>query len=90
VIPRSAPPVDSRDTNAVLAEFQNRQRGYLPLWNPPANSSGAAMGPIFARLINAILERLNQVPAKDKLAFLDLLGIRLIAAQPARAPIVSA
>jgi hypothetical protein len=88
VIPRSAPPVDSRDTNAVLAEFQNRQRGYLPLWNPPANSSGAAMGPIFARLINAILERLNQVPAKDKLAFLDLLGIRLIAAQPARAPIV--
>ena len=88
MIPLSAPPVDSRDTDTVLAEFQNRQRGYLPLWNPPAKSSGAAMGPIFARLINAILERLNQAPAKDKLAFLDLLGIRLIAAQPARAPIV--
>jgi hypothetical protein len=80
--------MDARGTNAVLAEFENRRRGYLPLWNPPAQSSGAAMGPIFARLVNAILERLNQVPAKDKLAFLDLLGIRLIAAQPARAPIV--
>jgi baseplate J-like protein len=88
VIPPSAPSIDSRDTNAVLAEFQNRQRGFLPRWNPPTKSSGAAMGPIFARLINAILERLNRVPAKEKLAFLDFLGIRLIAAQPARAPIV--
>ena len=88
MIPPSALPVDARDTNALLAEFQNRRRGYLPRWNPPAQSSGAAMGPIFARLIYAILGRLNQAPAKDKLAFLDLLGIRLISAQPARAPIV--
>lgn len=88
MIPLNAPSVDGRDTDTVLAQFQNRRYGYLPRWNPPAASSGAAMGPIFAQLITAILQRLNQAPAKNKLAFLDLLGIRLIAAQPARAPIV--
>jgi hypothetical protein len=88
LIPLTTPPVDSRDVNTVLAEFQNRQHGYLPQWNPPAKSAGAAVGPILARLVYAILQRLNQAPNKDKLAFLDLLGLRLVPAQPARVPIV--
>ncbi|HYB76590.1 MAG TPA: putative baseplate assembly protein [Candidatus Bathyarchaeia archaeon] len=88
MIPLTTPPVDSRDTNAVLDDFQNRQHGYLPQWNPGAKSAGAAIGPILARLIYAILQRLNQAPNKDKLAFLDLLGLRLVPAQPARVPIV--
>lgn len=46
------------------------------------------MGPIVASLITAILQRLNQAPAKNKLAFLDLLGLRVVPAQPARAPVV--
>jgi len=46
------------------------------------------MGPIVASFITAILQRLNQAPAKNKLAFLDLLGLRLVPAQPARAPVV--
>jgi len=88
VIPQTTPPVDARDSNAIVAEFQNRQRGYLSQWNPPAKSAGAAIGPIFASIMTAILQRLNQAPAKNKLAFLDLLGLRLVSAQPARAPIV--
>jgi hypothetical protein len=72
----------------LLAEFQNRRQGYLPQWNPPAKSAGAAMGPVFASILSAVLERLNQAPGKEKLAFLDLLGLRLVPAQPARAPIV--
>jgi len=82
------PPVDARDVNAVLSEFETRRHGYLPQWNPPAKSTGAAVGPIFARLIVAILQRLNQAPPKEKLAFLDLMGLRVVPAQPARAPIV--
>ena len=88
MIPQITPLVDGRDTNALLAAFQNRRFGYLPGWNPPSKSAGAAMGPIFARLLGAILQRLNQAPGKHKLAFLDLLGLRLVSAQPARAPIV--
>ena len=88
MIPKSPPPVDARDVNALLKEFETRRHGYLPQWSPPTKSAGAAIGPIFARLVAAILQRLNQAPAKFKLAFLDLLGLRLVPAQPARAPIV--
>ncbi|MGH9326221.1 MAG: putative baseplate assembly protein [Terriglobia bacterium] len=88
MIPQTTPPVDSRDSNAVLTEFQSRRAGYLPLWKPPAKSAGAAMGPIVADFITAILQRLNQAPAKNKLAFLDLLGLRVVPAQPARVPVV--
>ena len=37
---------------------------------------------------NAIIHRLNQAPEKNKLAFLDLLGLGLVSAQAARAPMV--
>ena len=88
MIPTITPSVDSRDTNALLAEFQKRRPGYLSRWSPPAKSAGAAIGPIFARFASAVLQRLNQAPAKRKLAFLDLLGLRLVTAQPARVPVV--
>ncbi len=88
MIPLTTPPVDSRDVDTLLADFQNRQHGYVPQWNPPAKSAGAAISPILARMIYAILQRLNQAPNKDKLAFLDLLGLRLVPAQPARVPVV--
>src|SRR5215216_7689555 len=47
-----------------------------------------AIAQIGARYLQAIVQRLNQVPDKNKLAFLDLLGVNLIAAQGARAPVV--
>jgi len=90
VIPRSAPNIDSNDADAVMARFRNLRPGYVPQWNPPPKSAGDAIGQIFSRFVVAILQRLNQAPAKNKLAFLDLLGLRLIPAQSARAPIVFA
>ena len=83
MIPKSSPAVDSRSVDALLAEFQNRRHGYLPRWNPAPRSAGAAIGPILAHLIAAVLQRLNQVPAKDKVAMLDLLGLRLVPAAAA-------
>jgi hypothetical protein len=88
MIPRSARPVDSRSVETLLEQFLERRPGYVPTWNPEPKSAGAAVGPIFARLLSSILERLNQVPAKDKLAMLDYFGLRLVPAQPSRAPIV--
>jgi uncharacterized phage protein gp47/JayE len=43
---------------------------------------------IVGRYVETILRRLNQAPDKNKLAFLNLLGIDLIAAQAARVPVV--
>lgn len=87
MIPNAPPSLDPRDALALAAEFDLRRYGYLPQWNPPPNSAGAAVGPIFARFLEAILNRLNQVPARNRLALLDLLGLRLIPAQAARAPL---
>jgi len=83
-----APLLDSRDTLALAADFRARRAGYLPAWNPPANSAGAAIEQIFANLIEAILKRLNQAPDKNRLAFYSLLGMDAVPAQEACAPIL--
>ncbi len=88
MIPLNAPPVDDRDNNAVLAEVENRRPAYVPAWTPSDRSAGAALSQVYSRLVEAVLERLNQVPSRDKLAFLDLVGFRLVPAQSSRAPIV--
>jgi hypothetical protein len=87
MIPRVSPPIDNRDSIELLKEFLNRRLAYVPQWNPSPISAGAAIGPIFSRFLYAVTQRLNQAPAKAKLAALDLLGLRLIPPQPARAPI---
>ncbi|MGK7892408.1 MAG: putative baseplate assembly protein, partial [Xenococcus sp. (in: cyanobacteria)] len=47
----------------------------------------AALVHIFARFAEIIIERLNQVPDKNFLAFLDLLGASRLPPQPARVPL---
>lgn len=42
---------------------------------------------IFGRFAELIIERLNQVPQKNLLAFLDLIGASLLPPQPARVPL---
>ncbi|MDG3548139.1 hypothetical protein [Methanobacterium formicicum] len=42
---------------------------------------------IFAHMQKQVLDRLNKVPEKNLIAFLDTLGIKLLPAQPAIAPI---
>ena len=88
MIPTKSPFIDERDASAVFAEFEIRRPGYLPAWDPQEQSAGAALGQVFSRFVEAVLQRLNQAPAKNKLAFLDLLGFRLTPASWARAPIV--
>ncbi len=88
MIVKTAPLIDKRDTDAILSEFWQRRFGYVPEWNPPQGTAGRAIAEVFARYVYAILQRLNQAPDKNKLAFLDLLGERLVPASQARAPIV--
>jgi Baseplate J-like protein len=45
---------------------------------------------IFSRFAEIIIERLNRVPEKQFLAFLDLLGASLLPPQPARVPLTFA
>ncbi|MDZ7268435.1 MAG: putative baseplate assembly protein [candidate division KSB1 bacterium] len=80
--------LDSRDALQIVKEILARRPGYLPEWEPPEKGADVALLWIFARYLEAILQRLNQAPGKNKLAFLDGVGIDLIPAQAARAPMV--
>ncbi len=86
--PETTPVLDARDVAAILRRFWDRRYGYVPEWLPPDKTAGIAIAQIFSRMIYTILQRLNQTPAKNKLAFLDLVGLHMIPAQEARAPIV--
>jgi hypothetical protein len=80
--------LDSRKAAEIVAQVLARRPGYVPSWIPADKGPDIAVTQVFARYLYAILQRLNQVPDKNKLAFLDLLGIQLIAPAAARVPIV--
>lgn len=88
MIVRPSVTVDARDAAELAAELQARRPGYLPDWKPAANDAGYALALIASRFANAVLQRLNQSPDKNKIAFLGMLGEQPSPARPARAPIV--
>jgi len=81
-------PLDSRKAPEFLERLLARSPGYLPGPPAPPQSPGRALLSIAARYLEAVVQRFNQAPEKHKLAFLDLLGVSLLPAQSARAPMV--
>jgi hypothetical protein len=88
MIVRPSVTVDGRDQDAVAAELAARRPGYVPDWRPASEDPGRAIELIVARFVQSVIQRLDQAPDKNKLAFLDLLGEQLAPARSARAPIV--
>ena len=82
------PPMDQRDYLQIFEEVRARTPGYTPELNLTKGTVGAGLGSIFVRYAQAVLQRLNQAPDKNKLAFLDLLALHLTPPQSARAAIV--
>jgi hypothetical protein len=80
--------LDSREAIQLVADLLGRRPGYVPEWLPSEIGADVAVAQIAARYLQAIIQRLNQAPYKNELAFLDLMGIQLIPAQAARAPVV--
>ncbi len=58
--------------------------------SPPFRDPGIMLAFAFARLLEMILERLNRVPEKNFLAFLEALGVNLLPPAPARVPLTFA
>ncbi|HJQ82456.1 MAG TPA: putative baseplate assembly protein [Candidatus Binatia bacterium] len=81
-------PGDERDAARFVDALAVRRAGYVEGWRPAERTPGAALGWIAARYLEAIVQRLNQAPAKNELAFFDLLDLQLVAAQAARVPVV--
>jgi predicted phage baseplate assembly protein len=85
-----APPaLDARILDHVVRLLARRGRELAPEWDPLApGDPGAVLGVVFAHFHELVLERLNRVPDKNLLAFLDLLGVGLLPPGPAAAPAV--
>src|SRR5262245_26429263 len=56
----------------------------------PFDDAGLMLAFIYARLMEIALQRLNQAPEKNLVAFLDTMGVSLLTPSPARAPLTFA
>src|SRR3954466_15255847 len=65
-----------------------RRTGYAAEWQPTVKSAGTGLAAVASRYVGAVLQRLNQAPDKNKLAFFDVLGLSLEPARAARVPLV--
>jgi hypothetical protein len=77
-----------RDFVADVERHLQRTAG----WTPPAGGGdpGSALVHVFARMAEVVADRLNRVPDRNFLAFLDLIGTELLPPQPARVPLTFA
>jgi uncharacterized phage protein gp47/JayE len=84
-----APDLDDRTWQDLVDEARALIPRYAPEWtdhNP--SDPGMALVELFAYLVEGLIYRLNRVPEKNLLRFLDLVGVRRAPAQPAMAQLV--
>jgi hypothetical protein len=83
------PTIDPRTSAQIAAEVQRlaEQNAGWHLRTDGDPDAGSALIAIFARMAGQLIDRINSVPEKQLLAFLDLIGVSLLPPQPARAPL---
>lgn len=85
-MPLQPPELDDRKFDALVAGAKALIPRYAPEWTDFNESDpGITLLELFAWMTEIILYRLNQVPERNYLKFLQLLGFELTPAQPARA-----
>ena len=79
-----SPKLDDRTYADIVAEAMRLIPRYCPEWtNHNPSDPGITLIELTAWMTELILYRLNRVPEKNYLAFLDLIGVRLRSPQPA-------
>lgn len=77
--------LDDRTFQDLVDECILRIPRYCPEWtNYNPSDPGITLVELFAWLTDQMLMRFNQIPRRNYVAFLELLGIRLLAPTPAR------
>ena len=90
-----APKLNNMTFDDLLEQMVDEARLSIPEWNVPEGNPetwlntdpGLGLLKIFAHMHQEVISRLNRVPDKNFGAFLDMLGISLRPARPARAPV---
>ncbi len=84
-MPLPVPLLDDRRFDDLVAEALARIPAHTPEWtNPRIGDPGRTLIELFAFLADTVLYRANQVPERQRRVFLNLLGLGLKPARPAR------
>src|SRR5260221_7204063 len=91
-MPLKDPVIDDRKYADILAEIRTRIPRYTPEWKPQWNDlndsdPGMILAQTFAWLSEMLLFRMQRVPELNYVKFLQLIGIELLPALPARAEV---
>jgi baseplate J-like protein len=82
----SSPKIDKREFDELIREFRQYAPFYTPDWDASnEQDSGVALSKVFAKILSYVIDRLNKAPQRNYIEFLNMLGVRLTPAQPARA-----
>lgn len=82
------PKIDDRSWQQIVDEIRARIPHYTPEWTDlNDNDPGITLAQVFAHLAEMLLYRMNLVPELAYVKFLQLIGIELTPARPARAEI---
>src|SRR5690554_7999073 len=80
-----APRLDDRSFTDIVAEALQRIPLYTPEWTDHNLSDpGITLIELFAWMTDIVLYRLNRVPDKHFVKFMELVGMQLREAEPAR------
>jgi Baseplate J-like protein len=83
----SLPLIDARTGEEIVEQGKALATEYTLDWTPREGDRGLAMLSLFGRLMEIVISRLNRVPEKSFLAFLDTAGVSLLPPKAARAPV---
>ena len=87
-MPLTAPNLDDRQFADIVAEAKTLIPRYAPEWtNFNESDPGITLIELFAWMTEILAYRMNQVPDLNYIKFLQLIGIELQPAQPARAEV---
>lgn len=84
-----APVIDERDSGKLLDLTRELASYYTQEWDPDADpdDAGAVVLELFSGFAGAVVDRLNRVPEKHRVSFLDALGFGRTAPQPSTLPL---
>ena len=87
-MPLEAPRLDDRSFQQLVDEAKKRIPHYTNEWTDHnVSDPGVTLIELFAWLTEATLYRLNRVPQRHYIKFMDMLGMRLKAPVPAKVPV---
>src|SRR5215211_6600567 len=87
-MPLPTPKLDDRRFQDIVDEAKSRIPTYCPEWTDHnVSDPGVALIELFAWMTDMLLYRVNQIPDKVYVKFLELIGLTLTPPRSARAPV---